>query len=78
MNELLIPGLGLLAGVATTAYLYARWQRQPVEEPFQYFRCAQCNQKLRFKASKAGRPGMCPRCKQRWNLPAATATAARS
>jgi DNA-directed RNA polymerase subunit RPC12/RpoP len=36
------------------------------------FRCPACGQKLRCLASKAGRPGMCPRCRERWTLPAVT------
>jgi hypothetical protein len=72
MNPFVLVVLGLLVGSGLGIYLYTCWSREPAEEPFQYFRCDQCQAKLRFKISKAGRPGMCPRCKQRWNLPAAS------
>jgi DNA-directed RNA polymerase subunit RPC12/RpoP len=69
MNALLVFGaLALVASVAA-AYWYRQANTRPKEEPLLYFRCVGCNQKLRFKASKAGRPGMCPRCRHRWRLP---------
>lgn len=32
--------------------------------------CDECGQKVRYASHKAGRPGGCPRCKNRWVLPA--------
>lgn len=51
------------------------WVRSRVPNParFHCFRCPGCQQKLRYLASKSGCPGMCPRCSQRWTLPAVPA-----
>ena len=69
MNTLLtLMAMALVASVGV-AYWHMQAGARPKEEPLLYFRCAGCNQKLRFKASKAGRPGMCPRCRHRWRLP---------
>jgi DNA-directed RNA polymerase subunit RPC12/RpoP len=32
-------------------------------------RCDECGQKVRYASTKAGRPGGCPRCKNRLILP---------
>ncbi len=42
---------------------------------YQVFRCPRCGHKLRYLVSKAGRPGMCPNCRQKWRLPAPGETA---
>lgn len=31
--------------------------------------CDKCGQKVRYASHKAGRPGGCPHCKNRWVLP---------
>jgi hypothetical protein len=65
-------GTILLLGVAGLSGLGAfRWvrNRHPKVEEFVRFRCPGCHRKLRFLASKAGRAGMCPRCRQRWTWP---------
>jgi DNA-directed RNA polymerase subunit RPC12/RpoP len=61
----------LLVGVVLCtlgAFVWIRGRR-PQSEPMLLFRCTGCGQKVRYAASKAGRPGMCPRCGQRWKLP---------
>ena len=61
------------AGVAAAAGVI-RWvhSRKPAKDRYQYFRCPGCEQKLRCRASKAGRGGMCPRCGLLWTLPTAS------
>jgi hypothetical protein len=61
--------LGMVAALAAAACVVVR-VRRPREEPLVVFRCPACGQKLRSPASKAGRPGMCPRCRERWTMPA--------
>lgn len=63
----------VLAGAALVgAALGVSWvgRRSARVEPYLVFRCPGCRQKVRYLASKAGRPGMCPRCRRRWVLPA--------
>jgi hypothetical protein len=67
--------VGILIIGAAGAYLWIR--AQPSQgDGILLFRCAACGQKLRCQASKAGRAGMCPRCQQRWTLPALTGLSA--
>jgi hypothetical protein len=63
---LVLGGVAVAAGVVLT---WAGW-RTVREEPYRFCRCPGCGQKVRYRASKAGRGGMCPRCGQRWTLPA--------
>jgi hypothetical protein len=49
--------------------------RQATDVEYHYFRCPACHQKLRCAAEKVGQPGMCPRCKERWNAPPLSAVA---
>ena len=67
---MLLAVLSLAVVVLATAgaILYVR-RRQPQEEPYYYFRCPECGQKVRYLASKAGRECMCPRCGKKWTLP---------
>lgn len=58
--------LGLLAGLA--GYVLARGPRRRVPV-FLYFRCQRCHKTLRYVESRAGSPGVCPRCRQHWVLP---------
>src|SRR5207245_7022783 len=67
--------LGVLSVSAASACLWIRACR-PRQGGIVLFRCAACGQKLRCLASKAGRAGMCPRCRQRWTLPALTGLSA--
>jgi hypothetical protein len=60
--------LGTLATLAAVSYLVTR-SRQTEEAVYHYFRCPGCHQKLRCATEKIGGPGMCPRCKQRWEAP---------
>lgn len=60
--------LGTLAALAA-GYAYLRF-RPVKEQPFHYCRCPGCEQKIRYAETKAGREVMCPRCRQRWSLPA--------
>jgi DNA-directed RNA polymerase subunit RPC12/RpoP len=55
--------------LAAAGAIFCVRRRNSQEEPFYFFRCTQCGQKVRYLASKAGREGMCPRCGQRWTLP---------
>jgi len=59
----------LATGLSVAIYYVLQTRGQPVPEPVVHFRCNGCGQKLRIRSSKAGRPGMCPRCRQRWILP---------
>ena len=58
--------LALCAGAAGYFLVRAPAQRAHV---FLYFRCQRCRQTLRYQESEAGKPAMCPRCRQRWVLP---------
>ncbi|HLN26953.1 MAG TPA: hypothetical protein VK395_04370 [Gemmataceae bacterium] len=60
--------LVLIVG-ATGVYIWRRPQTRQ-RGRFYVFRCPRCNQKVRYLAAKAGRGGMCPRCGERWTLPA--------
>jgi hypothetical protein len=62
---LLIVGLAVVLGVAGVIWTRAR-RSNAVQ--FEFFRCDSCGQKIRYLSSKAGRMGMCPRCKERWTL----------
>jgi hypothetical protein len=62
-----------LAGVTLGLMWAGRRSARP--EPYLAFRCPACTQKVRYLASKAGRPGMCPRCNERWVLPTNLETA---
>ena len=67
ITVLIILGVG--AGLAVGGYLFLRSRAEP-EELYYRFLCPSCGRKLRYRARKAGRPGMCPRCKQRCTFPA--------
>ena len=56
--------------LAGAALLWAR-RRGVRAETYQLFRCPGCDQKVRYPASKAGRAGVCPRCRHPWVLPVA-------
>ncbi len=58
------------ATVLTAAALIWAWKRAVRQESLQLSRCPDCGQKVRYRGSKAGRPGVCPRCRHRWTLPA--------
>jgi len=64
--------LGSVTGFLVGAGLW--WLRFRALEPecYIYFRCPECQQKLRIAEAKGGRPGQCPRCRRRWTLPCAT------
>jgi hypothetical protein len=61
----------LLAGAAVVTgggYLWMR--RPPVRvELYHHFQCPHCSRKLKYKARKAGQPGVCPRCKKGCTFP---------
>ena len=44
--------------------------RRPRAATFYHCRCPRCGQKVRYRANRAGRPGICPRCRQGLPLPA--------
>jgi hypothetical protein len=61
----------LLSGVAIVVgggYWYLR-PRGPKEEVYYHFLCPNCGRKLKYKARKAGQPGVCPRCKKGCTFP---------
>jgi hypothetical protein len=64
--------LVLLVATAATfglgGYLWLRGRSRP-EEPYYFFRCRQCAQKIRYLASRAGHEAGCPRCRGRCVLP---------
>jgi hypothetical protein len=60
--------LGGVAIVAVGAYLYGR-PRPPREEVFYHYQCRACERKLRYRAARAGKQGICPRCKARFTFP---------
>jgi hypothetical protein len=66
--------LGTLATLTGVGYVVLR-PRQTPDVVHYYFRCPACDQKLRCAAGKAGQPGMCPRCKERWSAPPLSAAA---
>ncbi len=66
-----VPLIVLLVVIAVAA-LAVYWKMNSHsrnEGQFHVFRCPRCGQKLRYLTSKAGRAGMCPRCRQRWTFP---------
>jgi hypothetical protein len=62
--------LTVLPLLAFAGYWLARSRGGRTEIRFYVFRCGRCGQKVRYLAEKAGRPGMCPRCKTPCVLPA--------
>ncbi len=61
----------LLSGVAIIlagGYWFLRL-RSPKEEVYYHFLCPNCGRKLKYKARKAGQPGVCPRCKKGCTFP---------
>jgi DNA-directed RNA polymerase subunit RPC12/RpoP len=58
----------VIAALAGAGYLALR-ARQPKPEEMYHFRCPACEQKMRYAASRAGRPAMCTRCTWRGLLP---------
>jgi hypothetical protein len=48
------------------------------EEPYHTCRCPGCGQKVRYRASRAGRAAACPRCRQGLPLPASPREAGAS
>ena len=68
MPTLIMASTVALAAVAAGVFFVLR-TRQPKAEEMYHFRCPQCEQKLRYAASRAGRPAMCTRCTWRGLLP---------
>lgn len=62
---ILLAIVGALAG----GYIYVSQTIPATTETYLRFRCPHCTNKLRFPASRAGRAGMCPRCRRQWTLP---------
>jgi hypothetical protein len=66
MYLLLFVLVGAAAVLALSWWLF--FHQSPKEQSF-FFRCPACGQKLRYLARKAGRSGMCPRCKKPCTFP---------
>jgi DNA-directed RNA polymerase subunit RPC12/RpoP len=65
---LIVISAVVIAASAVGVYLVRR-ARQRTTEEMHHFRCPTCEQKLRYAASRAGRPAMCTRCTWRGLLP---------
>ena len=53
-----------------TALWFVLKQRPDAEvEAYRYMRCANCSQKLRYRAAQVGAPGACSRCKRAFLFP---------
>jgi hypothetical protein len=63
--------LSILAGsLALVAGAIVLWRvRTRGKDPYYYFRCPGCEQKVRYLARLAGRAAACPRCRQACDLP---------
>jgi len=61
----------VLVVVGASVFIVHRFlkRRGPRPEPYFRFLCPHCNRKLHYRAHKAGRQGICPRCKQRCTFP---------
>ena len=68
---------GVIVLLAVAMFYVSRRETIVDDGPYVYFRCPFCNKKLRSRARKAGRPGMCPCCRRRWTMPATRQLAAR-
>jgi hypothetical protein len=68
MPTFIVASVVAIAASAAGVYWVLR-ARQPKAEEMYHFRCPSCEQKLRYAASKAGRPAMCTRCTWRGDLP---------
>jgi hypothetical protein len=69
MSPTLMVVSGIGAAAAAASVFYVCRTRQPKVEEMYHFRCPSCEQKLRYAASKAGRPAMCTRCTWKGVLP---------
>jgi hypothetical protein len=65
---LLIEANVLLGVVMLYFYLTSRWKRTKEDEAL-YMECDHCHQRLRYKSSRGGQVGQCPRCKHRLLFP---------
>jgi hypothetical protein len=68
MNVLVVV---LAAAAAPAAGCWWAWARRPAKEPYACFHCPRCRQKLRYRVSRAGGSGICPRCLKRCTYPPA-------
>jgi uncharacterized paraquat-inducible protein A len=66
----IVAVLGVGATAILAAALYVVRGVQSAESEVHYCRCAECSQKVRYAASRAGREALCPRCRQKLTLPA--------
>jgi hypothetical protein len=63
---LLVMAIIVAAGLG---WLWAKSRQAETSEPFFTLRCPDCGQKVRYRASRAGRTALCPRCKRPARLP---------
>jgi hypothetical protein len=61
--------LGIVAALTLAGFYWAR-SRPGAQVSMYSFRCPGCQRKLRYAAHKAGRRGICPRCKAPCTYPA--------
>jgi predicted RNA-binding Zn-ribbon protein involved in translation (DUF1610 family) len=60
--------LAVIGAAAFAVYRFLKAQA-PRAEPYFRFLCPHCGRKLHYRAHKAGREGLCPRCKRRCTFP---------
>ena len=68
MPTVIVASTVAIAALVAGVFFVLR-ARKPKAEVMYHFRCPQCEQKLRYAASRAGRPAMCTRCTWRGLLP---------
>jgi DNA-directed RNA polymerase subunit RPC12/RpoP len=61
-------GLATVIVVAGTTWCWLRWRRGQTPATYVY-RCRACAQKIRYRATRAGAKGACPRCWRHLTLP---------
>lgn len=66
----MIVGAGAVGAILSGIFFLRKGKTEEAKEPFFYFRCPNCEQKLRYLARLAGKQAHCPRCRQASALPA--------
>ena len=68
--ELTLIILLVLVVLGAGGYWVVR-SRAPREDVLCHYRCPNCDKKLRYRASRAGKPAVCPACRVSSTLPPA-------